>query len=376
MDSSVRRTTIAVGILVMGLLTGCGGSSSPASPSAKSSGSATSSGATGEAAASSPPSAGSASAGVDSTPSALDAKASGIVFEARQDATWLVVAVDPASGRATEIATFLPTEDNVRLDADFVQMAGGGPLAERALYSSDLTRAVATKTMADQTKHIGWIDRAGRFTDVTTGSTGPAGGFGSTTADDTPMFGPDGAFYFARREPDDSGYKTDPTIWRLEGTDPSRAVKTKEVDAPNFYVNPPSVVEALCAGCSPFFTSGSGGLGAYRATDFLGEQAYLSTDTNGSMIYRSPVLQRDSATLMDWGTDGQKLIPETNRKVWSPVGSPDHGRVAFLSKAQTDAPTTNPQLFVVDAQGGSPRQITITGDGDLGGKNPNLIGWK
>jgi hypothetical protein len=92
--------------------------------------------------ASSPPSAG--SAGADSTPSAVDAKAAGIVFGARQDATWLVVAVDPASGRATEIASFLPTDDDMRLDADFVQMAGGGPLAERALYSSDLTRAAAT----------------------------------------------------------------------------------------------------------------------------------------------------------------------------------------------------------------------------------------
>jgi hypothetical protein len=309
------------------------------------------------------------------SPSRVSAgRPSGIIFLALQDQDWIVESVDPGNGRATQAAEFLPTDDSVTLDSDYERFNGGGPLADRALFSPDLTRAVATKTMADGTRDVGWIDRAGTFTDVTAGAP-KATGFSSTTSDDTPAFGPDGAFYFARRVPDGSVWATNPAIWRLTGQDPATAGQVTTLDQVNYYVNAPSRIMPLCAGCVPFRSPAGQDRGAFRATDFLGTTAYLSTDDNGSMVYRSPIQAEADTSLTDWGTGGTALIPQTNRTVWSPVASPDGTQVAFLSKAvdQSD-PTIAPQLYVVSAQGGAPRLVTA-GSGDLNGRNPTLLGW-
>lgn len=312
----------------------------------------------------------------ESTPgNAPDAKPTGVVFAAIQDATsWIVAAVDPTTGTTVYENTFTPTDDDVRLDASYQQMAGEGPLVERALFDGNLHRAVATKRMTDGTEHVGWIDREGTFTDITAANPAPTG-FTSTTSDDTPLFGPDGAFYFARREPDGSGWKTAPAIWRLAGPGPAGAGAATTVNEANYYVNPPSDIEPLCAGCSPFHTPGTPGTGAYRATDFIGTSAYLSTDARNSMVYRSPVLPKDRTDLLDWGTDGKALIPQTNRTVWAPVADPRGRQVAFLSKAPDQGPTVAPELYIVDAQGGTPHLVPA-GEGTLLGKNPTLLDWR
>ncbi|MGR6997399.1 hypothetical protein ACU686_03635 [Yinghuangia aomiensis] len=93
--------------------------------------------------------------------------------------------MDPTTGTTTYENTFTPTDDDVRLDTSYRQMAGEGPLVERALFDGDLHRAVATKRMTDGTEHVGWIDREGTFTDITAANPAPTG-FTSTTSDDTP----------------------------------------------------------------------------------------------------------------------------------------------------------------------------------------------
>lgn len=348
---------------LMGLTAACGGSGSRGSGATASPSAARSS-----AAATSAPETSAA------TPAAQQGKPSGVIFAALQDDDWIVVAVDPATGTASQVADFVPSDDDVRLDAEYVSLTDGGPLSQRELFSPDLERGVAVRRMPDNTTHVGWIDRAGAFTDVTE-ATASSGGFTSTTADDTPVFGPDGAFYFARREPDGSGYKTNPTIWRLTGSDPAAARALTKLKDINFYLDTPAQPKALCAGCVPFRTPAGQTRGAFRATGFVGTTSYLSTDPHGSMVYLSP-LQKESATsLMDWGTDGKALIPQTNRTVWAPVADPQGTQVAFLSKAAdaTD-PTIAPQLFTVPAKGGAPHEVTVGGDA-LGGKNPTLLGW-
>ena len=317
-----------------------------------------------------------AAADSTSTPPSSDVptgRPSGVVFAALQNGDWILTTIDPTSGEAQQIADFVPTDDSVHLDDDYAQFADGGPLADRALFSADLTRAVATETKEDGSTDVGWIDRDGTFTDVTTGAPKSAG-FSSTTEDDTPAFGPDGAFYFARRVPDDSGWKTNPAIWRLEGTDPAAAVQVATLDDVNYYVNAPSRIMPLCAGCTAFRSPAGTDRGAFRATDFLGASEYLSTDPNGSMIYRSPLANEHDTSLTDWGTDGTPLIPQTNRTSWSPVASPDNSQVAFLSKTAQQDSTIAPELYVVPARGGTPRAITISG-GDLNGTDPMLLGW-
>ncbi|HSA50801.1 MAG TPA: hypothetical protein VLH10_11930 [Yinghuangia sp.] len=364
--TSARRSLggtgiVAVAALLMALPAGCDQSPSPSSGSA-----AQSSAQQTEETATAP-------APEESSPATADGQASGIVFAALQGSSWIVAAIAPATGATTYEATFSPTDDDVRLDASFRQMTGGGPLAERALFSPDLRRAVALRMMADGSEHVGWIDRDGTFTDVTAANT-TENGFASTFRDDTPSFGPDGAFYFARREPDGSGWKTDPTIWRLTGSEPGGAVSVEKLDDVNYYVDATSDVEPLCAGCSPFRTTGDPNLGAYRVTDFLDGDEYLSTDTDHAMVYRSPVKPKQDTSLMDWGTDGTPLIPETNRTVWAPVADPQGGQVAFLSTAVDQGPTVPPELYIVDARGGTPRLVP-TGPGPLGGANPTLLTW-
>lgn len=321
-----------------------------------------------------PSAADSPSAAASPSPDTSSGKPSGIIFAAIQDQDWIVVSVDPATGQATQLADFLPADDAVKLDPDYANFTGGGPLAQRALFSADLTRAVAVKTLSDGTRDVGWIDRDGAFTDVTAAAPKNTG-FSSTTSDDTPAFGPDGAFYFARRVPDDSNYATNPSIWRIDGADPAAATQVATLDDVNYYVNAPSRIVSLCAGCVAFRSPAGQERGAFRATDFIGTQAYLSTDPEFSMVYRSPLQAESDTSLMDWGTDGKALIPQTNRKVWCPVASPDGSQVAFLSKgAGQDDPTIAPQLYVVSAQGGAPQLVTANA-GDLSGKNPTLLGW-
>jgi hypothetical protein len=316
-------------------------------------------------------------AATSASPDTKEGKPAGVIFAALQDQDWIVVSVDPATGRADQIADFLPNADDVKLDPDYANHTDGGPLAQRALFSADLTRAVALRTLSNGATDIGWVDRTGDFTDVTA-ATATSTGFTSTTSDDTPAFGPDGAFYFARRVPDGTSYATNPTIWRLDGADPASAHPVATLDQVNYYIDAPSRVMPLCADCVPFRSPAGQSRGAFRATDFIGTGSYLSTDDNGSMVYLSPLQAESDTTLMDWGTDGKQLIPQTNRTVWSPVASPDGTQVAFLSKSQSDAsdPRIPPQLFVVPAQGGVPRQVSVGPDTDsLGGKSPTLLAW-
>ncbi len=351
----------ALAVLV-GLVSGCSGGAAAASPARTHAPTAVGS------PVAAPPSA---------SPDAKGGEPAGVIFAALQDQDWIVVSVDPATGRADQIADFLPNADDVKLDPDYANRTGGGPLAQRALFSADLTRAVALRTLSNGATDVGWVDRNGDFTDVTA-ATATGAGFSSTTSDDAPSFGPDGAFYFARRVPDGSAYATNPAIWRLDGTDPASARPVATLDQVNYYIDAPSRVMPLCADCVPFRSPAGQSRGAFRATDFIGTGSYLSTDDNGSMVYLSPLHAESDTTLMDWGTGGRQLIPQTNRTVWSPVASADGTQVAFLSKTQSDAsdPRVPPQLFVVSAQGGAPRQITVGPNSDaLGGKSPTLLAW-
>jgi hypothetical protein len=365
MGMRCRWGAVVVGVFLVGTSAGCGG------PAVAGPQTFTPSAAAGT------PGPASASPGAGSSPSsgARGAKPAGVIFAAFQGADWLVESVDPVTGAVSEVADFLPAQDNVHLSSEYTTMTGGGPLIQRELFSADLTRAVAIKLLSDGTSHIGWIDRDGVFTDVTA-ATSSTGGFASTTSDDTPSFGPDGGFYFARRKPDGSiSTKTLPDIWRLAGTNPAQARQVQTLDQINYYIDAPSRIMSLCAGCSPFFSPAGQDRGAFRATGFIGSDSYLSTDADGTMIYRSPLKAESDTDLMDWGTGGKALIPQTNRKVWSPVASPDGTQVAFLSKGvdQVD-PTIAPQLFIVPSQGGTPQAVTIT-SGDLHGTSPTLIGW-
>ncbi|WP_405015265.1 hypothetical protein [Kitasatospora sp. NBC_01539] len=297
------------------------------------------------------------------------------MYSSLQGGSWRLAVVDPGTGTSTLLASFTPADDDVRLDAEYAAMNDNGPIAQRHLFSADLTRAVAKRTLPDGTGHVGWIDRSGAFTDVTAAE--PAGAdFASTTTDDSPAFGPDGAFYFAHR-PSDGAWKQPPAVWRLEGSDPAAAREAARVDEVNYTVDAPSRITGLCAGCAPFSRPAGQDKGAFRVTGFLGHDAYLSTDSGNHMVYRSPFKAEKDTDLMDWGTDGTKLIPETNRTVWSPIADPSATTVAFLSEADGSSSGTSGlphELFTVPATGGTPHRVPVTGE-TLTGPSPALIDW-
>ncbi|TQJ66843.1 hypothetical protein FBY31_0884 [Arthrobacter sp. SLBN-100] len=248
-------------------------------------------------------------------------------------------------------------------------MNSGGAVIRRALFSPDFQLAVAVRKAADKTTHVGWVDTQGTFTDVSASVTDSGADFSSTVTHDTPMFGADGSFYFAARVPEGMSTKAPPTIMKTTIKDPTTVTEYKKLAGVNYFVNTDGMAVGVCAGCKTFLENGSPGLGSSSVQDWINNTEYVSVGISRTMIYRSEAkpLELDNS-----GGPGTPLIPETNRKVSSPVVSPDGGNVAFLSS--NSGGTVD--LFIVPASGGSPKKVGISSElGPLVEKNV-LLAWR
>jgi hypothetical protein len=225
----------------------------------------------------------------------------------------------------------------------------------RRLFTQNYSLMVASKVAADGSRHVGWIDRQGVFTDVTAFRQ-PASDFSSTVSDDTPMFGDDGSFYFATRAPSSSGYKNKPTVMKTTVANPSDIITAPDQsditsNDVNYIVQPSGRIEGLEALSFVFFESGVEGRGGWRVWDWIDETHYVFVDDD-SMISRAEAQNRQDLDPFDLPhTD---LIPETNRTVWSPVVSPDGKLIAFLSSDIGGAV----DIFIVPSNGGEPKKLT------------------
>lgn len=274
--------------------------------------------------------------------------------------------IDPLTGAARVIADYSATSGRTQ---EIERMNSGGAVIRRALFSPDFQLAVAVREAADGTSHVGWVDTQNNFTDVSENVAGSSDDFSSTVTHDTPMFGADGSFYFAARVPGSSGFKSEPTIMKTTIENPTKVTEYKKLAGVNYFVNPDGNAVSVCAGCSTFVENGTPGLGGTRVDDWINGMEFISTSTSGTMIYRSKATSVDDQST---GGPGTPLIPETNRKVSSPVVSPDGTNVAFLS-SNTQGTV---DLFIVPATGGSPKKVAMSPTlGPLAEKNV-LLAWK
>ena len=294
---------------------------------------------------------------------------SGILAVSFNGSNTLLSRVDPQTGTFAQVAVFTPRDPDVQLDYSITRFVGMTPVVMRALFSSDYRLTVASKRMADGGVHVGWVDRQGSFTDVSAAAA-PSGDFSAIVADDTPMFGGDGAFYFASRKPSSDWIKNTPTIMTATIDDPTAVTRVPdqsgvEGNDVNYWVQPDGRVEGLCASCVPFFANGVDGRGAFDVQDWISETEYVFKDHEGTMLSLGRAQDRTAwANKIGFNSQGSDLLPETNRKVWSPVVSPDGSTLAFLSSA---GETTD--IFVLAAMNGQsgvrgePRKMAGSGSG-------------
>lgn len=350
MARSKIKPFVVMILIAMTVLSGCGGTSSP-QPTATSI----------------PPT----TTATMIPPTPTPESSSGIISMTRVGSGASLHVTDPISGTYHEFVTFSPRDSDVFLDPTITNFIGSSAIVLRSLFSPDYTLAVASKFASDGSFHVGWIDRDGDFTDVTA-LMPPRSDFSSTVKTDTPMFGVDGSFYFASRIESTSGSKNKPTVMKTTIENPSQiVVAPNQVGVSgndvNYWVQSHGTVIGLCPACTASLENVKVGEGGYRAQDWINDTDWVQLKYDRSMIYRDNIDQfssRDPAH----SPYGTKLIPETNREVWSPVVSPDGTQIAFLSSS---GGTT--ELFVVSSTGGQPTRVPLSTQGPS--SSSNLLDW-
>ncbi|WAH97589.1 hypothetical protein [Arthrobacter sp. MMS18-M83] len=281
-----------------------------------------------------------------------------------------VDAIDPATGAAGTVATFVSPDTSISIDPEIVEMTYGSSPMGRAMFSPDFHRVVAVKKTSAAAVHVGWLDTTGTFTDVSA-ATNTTSGSATVTADDTPMFGTDGTFYFARREAG-VGPKKQPTIVKVPNglTGPATAMKTLSPDeGVNYFVNPDGTLVGVQYGGGTFQENGAG-VGGFVVQDWINSTEYVAVDFSQSGIYRVKAKPRSKSDLMDSPTDGIALFQPTDRTPSYTVVSPDGASVAFLSMAPNSG---SHELYTVgSAGGGTPKKVPASAVPN----KAKLIGWK
>lgn len=112
---------------------------------------------------------------------AIDASASAVTL----------TAIDPSTGTTMATRTFKGPQavlPRVNMASSYIAQQG---------FSPDFDRVAATMTIAaDNSNHVGWINKSGQFVDVSEAITGAQSGFSDTIQHVSPVFGADGAFYY------------------------------------------------------------------------------------------------------------------------------------------------------------------------------------
>jgi hypothetical protein len=318
----VRRTTLVVVLLIVGLaLFGC----APQPPSQSSAGSPK-------------------QAQVSTTPPTApptEAAPSGILaFRLDEDPgappSVVLTLIDPETGSSRTWRKF-ESAGKARIDmmtgsySAYYQFA----YLVRRMFSPDYSRVAAAEVLPDGSQHVGWIDAAGAYVDVSAAIMPAKSDFSDLPAHRNPRFGADGMFYFL-----------DIDSWEVKKVDPSDlrpgAVKT---------------VQKLSADKGIY--GDKGGFELYDSGKF-----WMSQGDSG----RAP--EDPSAKPIDL----KNLLPTSKRSGWNPVASPDGKHVAFLS-VQPNSSDPTAEFFTVSRTGGTPVRVATDYAFDLSQPPVQLIDW-
>ena len=214
-------------------------------------------------------------------------------------------------------------------------------------FDENYERLAIDTTASDGSSHVGWIDEAGNYTDVTELTMGEQSDFSGLPYQVKGTFGPDGYFYYY--EKDNQPYRVP-----IDNLTPDAVEKVDQY----LQLYPDGTV--YCA----------------QAGDIAGEQytdASLSQrlDTYwplGTWLKDDSFVELDNYsynkyTIHKVHGDGSKedFIPDVDdRWNYNPVASPDGSQVAFLSSIRTNSTGVDHSayVFVVPSKGGDPKKVS------------------
>jgi hypothetical protein len=304
------------------------------------------------------------SSSLTSIPTEVPAEGLILVAKAPDDSV-TVAAMDPEDPATIGIVAEFP--DNNDSPLDFGGDFGSQPLRIQSGFSPDYTRIVASRvdpSNQDPNKiksHYGWLEATGEFVNVTGPLAADSGEFTRGVSYSSGWFDEEGNYRFESSPASDGG-SLDPTEQYMiaAGQGPEAVEST---GAP-LATEDPSDIECIvtvagelsadhpwCDRRTADPEGWSAGYGFGLVTDWINDTEYItSTDT---MIFR------DATKVSHYDDENvKKLLPETERTVYSAVVSPDGTQIAFLSP-QVDDPT-NVELFIVPADGSAaPQRVEL-----------------
>lgn len=287
--------------------------------------------------------------------------------------------INPDNGYVSHLRTFYFENAN-RCYPAFNGLSVNATQA-RMHFNSDFTQMTAMATLEDGSVHVGWIDKNGKFTDVSALVTADAGDFGGLTNHSYPCFGPGGYFYFRDETSSNVQVKRAPldnlTVSAVETLIEKEHYKaailsplpngTAEDDTDKWFYYNEEMAYPARGGCFADWISPSECVGV-----------------EGNIIYKYN-LRETTRNIFTWNDEKTALIPDIKgRNNWGIIVSPDASRIAFLS-ALTEGTDTAPYLYTVPISGGDPTKVSTDFyfDGRVnyenfsrGFRSSCLIAWK
>ncbi|MEV7757836.1 hypothetical protein AB0O16_07590 [Microbacterium sp. NPDC089180] len=314
--------------------------------------------------------------------SVADAMSGIIAIDASATAVTLT-AIDPSTGKSIATRTFEGPEavlPRVNMASSYIAQQG---------FSPDLTRVAATMTVtADNSNHVGWITKSGQFVDVSDAVAGSQSDFSNTIQHVSPVFGADGAFYYL--DGSTSEVKRIPASATTADAVAASTPETVQSKVDQSFLVWPSGTITPCGGtCAPHSENiqpGPFGQGA-TVNDWLDPNTLICTTNTLTEIdlYAPYPAGSDPMYKGRWACGAENtdvsLLPKTERKNWSPIGSPDAQTVAFISSPASGSEA--PELFTIGRGGGDPTKLATeksfarTEKGWLGSSNRvQLLDWR
>lgn len=247
-----------------------------------------------------------------------------------------VGSVNPGSGKFTRLFQF--RSDNAS-NTCLVSKSDSRQIRYR--MSADGALFAAVRQINNDT-HAGWVDRNGKFTDVTAAMLGAGNEFAGKVSQEPEIFDGIGNYYYRDFETD--------KVWMTPIAQPGSARLAASDRALGLYPgeNPDHNGQLLL---------GQGEC-VERADDWLDESTYIyqaglrRESVMGGMLYRSA--SRGARCTSD--ADATEMIPWTGREVSRPVAAPDGKQLAFVSTKGSET-----ELFVLDVSSTAPKRLTVTG---------------
>lgn len=249
--------------------------------------------------------------------------------------------LDIESGRYTDYKSFAAVDSDVYL-TDAPPM-GFGYGHGRELASPDWTKAIAWKKVGPDV-HAGWVDQAGKFTDVTMLLTGRANDFSSKISHNGLGFD-DAGYYYLRLADTNDSRKSE--LVKVQVSNPSSVTRIATAELLSPFWSPYSKVEYGVESC------------AERAELWLDEKTFLYRADPVSA--QSGSFYRQMYVSSNWGEDcdpalDRALLPKAGKfSVGPSFLNPGKDRIIF--EANTDSFSG---LYTMPVSGGAPTRTSIS----------------